>query len=303
MSKDLVHPSLISAGILELEMAEQTTELMNRTIKSNQAHLDCYPFYVDSLLEDMGRLKIEGKSDKTKTEEEERDERRSEGDDYRSDRQDPLVLFLNFLDEIGAKAGKKLKTGDGFFRVRSALSDDIKGYVSTHLVPSKARETKSIQIQTEPTALSSFAIESRPVSWCVPDQTHKGDHDTHHDMVSNVESATETAELRDIDGEVDYQVAESFSQKFKFASRSSGILLWNFEHLKLNMDDIVKAAMNVPGVDLIADKEGKLPLRCILEFVALESSKRFWLFANNDKVATLIPDDVNSYMARLEEAD
>nr|ACV86809.1 phosphoprotein [Lyssavirus mokola] len=302
MSKDLVHPSLIRAGIVDLEMAEETTDLINRTIESNQAHLQGEPFYVDSLPEDMSRLRIEDKSRRTKTEEEERDEGSSEEDDYLSDRQDPLVLFQNFLDEIGARAVKKLKTGEGFFRVWSALSDDIKGYVSTHLMPSKARKTKSIQIQTEPTALSSFASESRPDSWCVQDQTDKGDHDTDHDMVSDVESATEKEEIRDIEGEVAHQVAESFSKKYKFPSRSSGIFLWNFEQLKMNLDDIVNAAMNVPGVDMIAEKGGKLPLRCILGFVALDSSKRFRLLANNDKVARLIQDDINSYMARLEEA-
>nr|AMB61289.1 phosphoprotein [Lyssavirus mokola] len=303
MSKDLVHPSLIRAGIVDLEMAEETTDLINRTIEGNQAHLQGEPFDVDSLPEDMSRLKIRGESGKAKTEEEERDEGSSEEDDYLSERQNPLVLFQNFLDEIGAKAVKKLKTGEGFFRMWSALSDDIKGYVSTNLLPSHARKTKSVQTQTEPTALSSFASESRPDSWCMQDQKDKEDHTTDHDMVSDVESATEKEEIRDIEGEVAHQVAESFSKKYKFPSRSSGIFLWNFEQLKMNLDDIVKAAMNVPGVDMIGEKGGKLPLRCILGFVALDYSKRFRLLANNDKVARLIQDDINSYMARLEEAD
>nr|ABZ81203.1 phosphoprotein [Lyssavirus mokola] len=303
MSKDLVHPSLIRAGIVELEMAEETTDLINRTIESNQAHLQGEPFYVDSLPENMGRLKIEDKSIRTKTEEEEGDECSSEEDDYLSEGHDPLVLLQNFLDEIGAKAVKKLKTGEGFFRVWSALSDDIKGYVSTHVITSGARSTKSIQTQTEPTASYNSGHESLRDPWCMHDQKDKKDSAIGPARVSDVESAADKEETRDIEGEVAHQVAESFSKKYKFPSRSSGIFLWNFEQLKMNLDDIVKAAMNVPGVDKIAEKGGKLPLRCILGFVALDSSKRFRLLANNDKVARLIQDDINSYMARLEDAD
>nr|AAK55103.1 phosphoprotein [Lyssavirus mokola]ACV86808.1 phosphoprotein [Lyssavirus mokola]AGQ16864.1 phosphoprotein [Lyssavirus mokola] len=303
MSKDLVHPSLIRAGIVELEMAEETTDLINRTIESNQAHLQGEPFYVDSLPEDMSKLRIEDQSGRTKTEEGEGDEDSSEEDDYLFEGQDPLILFQNFLDEIGAKAVKKLKTGEGFFRVWSALSDDIKGYVSTHIMTHRAKNTKSIQIQTEPAASSSPGGAVLQDSRSKDDPNDKKDHTADHDVVSDVESAIDKDESRDIEGEVAHQVAESFSKKYKFPSRSSGIFLWNFEQLKMNLDDIVKAAMNVPGVEKIAEKGGKLPLRCILGFVALDSSKRFRLLANNDKVARLIQDDINSYMARLEEAE
>nr|ABZ81208.1 phosphoprotein [Lyssavirus mokola] len=303
MSKDLVHPSLIRAGIVELEMAEETTDLINRTIESNQAHLQGEPFSVDSLPEDMSRLRIRDSSGGTKMEVEDREEGSSEEDDYMSEGQDPLVLFQNFLDEIGAKAVKKLKTGEGFFRVWSSLSDDIKGYVSTHIMKSKATNTKSRQTQTEPTTSSSSGNESLWDSRCMSDQKDEKDHSTDHEMVLDVDSATDKEEIRDIEGEVAHQVAESFSKKYKFPSRSSGIFLWNFEQLKMNLDDIVKAAMNVPGVDKIAEKGGKLPLRCILGFVASDSSKRFRLLANNDKVARLIQEDINSYMARLEDAD
>nr|ACV86807.1 phosphoprotein [Lyssavirus mokola]AGQ16859.1 phosphoprotein [Lyssavirus mokola] len=303
MSKDLVHPSLIRAGIVELEMAEETTDLINRTIESNQAHLQGEPLYVDSLPEDMSRLRIGDKSRRTKTEEEERDEGSSEEDNYLSEGQDPLILFQNFLDEIGARAVKRLKTGEGFFRVWSALSDDIKGYVSTNIMTSGERDTRSIQIQTEPTASVSSGNESRHDSESMHDPNDKKDHTPDHDVVPDIESSTDKGEIRDIEGEVAHQVAESFSKKYKFPSRSSGIFLWNFEQLKMNLDDIVKAAMNVPGVERIAEKGGKLPLRCILGFVALDSSKRFRLLADNDKVARLIQEDINSYMARLEEAE
>nr|AGQ16854.1 phosphoprotein [Lyssavirus mokola] len=303
MSKDLVHPSLIRSGIVELEMAEETMDLINRTIESNQAHLQGEPFYVDSLPENMSRLRIGEKSGQTKTEGDEKDEDSSEEDDYLSGEQDPLVPFQNFLDEIGAKAVKKLKTGEGFFRVWSSLSDDIKGYVSTHIMIPRPRNLKSIQIQTELTVPSSSDNEGLRDPRCMHEQKDKKGHTTDQDGVSDIESAPDKEEIRDIEGEVAHQVAESFSKKYKFPSRSSGIFLWNFEQLKMNLDDIVKAAMNVPGVEKIAEKGGKLPLRCILGFVALDSSKRFRLLANNDKVARLIQDDINSYMARLEDAE
>nr|8B8V_B Chain B, Phosphoprotein [Lyssavirus rabies] len=60
MSKIFVNPSAIRAGLADLEMAEETVDLINRNIEDNQAHLQGEPIEVDNLPEDMGRLHLDG---------------------------------------------------------------------------------------------------------------------------------------------------------------------------------------------------------------------------------------------------
>nr|AFW16647.1 phosphoprotein [Lyssavirus lagos] len=303
MSKDLVHPSLLRSGLVKIEMADETADLVNRTIADNQAHLQGEPFSVDSLPEDMSRMRIIETSGRMEVIEEGDDESSSEEEYYMPQGQDLMVPFQSFLEEVGAQVVKRMKSGEGFFKIWSTVSEDIKGYVSSNLMRPRSKSTESKNTQTDP------VISSKPTQEVV--LTKKDEASGSRGLGGKGPSKntpkpswiTDTEEVNDIEGEVAHQVAESFSKKYKFPSRSSGIFLWNFEQLKMNLDDIVKASMNIPGVDKLAERGGKLPLRCILGFVSLDSSKRFRLLADADKVAKLMQDDINNYMTRLEEID
>nr|ABU87603.1 phosphoprotein [Lyssavirus lagos] len=303
MSKDLVHPSLVRAGYVELEMADETADVVNLTIASNQAHLQGEPFYVDSLPEDMNRMRLADTSGKMEVAEDDEDDCSSEDEFYLPKGQDPLVPFQGFLEEVGARIVKRMKSGEGFFKIWSTMTEDIKGYVLTNVMKTSSKTVENRQTQTDKQLSSNLPQEPTPPKREEALNPKKAEERPKPSKAPEVSWTNETEEVNDIEGEVAHQVAESFSKKYKFPSRSSGIFLWNFEQLKMNLDDIVKASMNIPGVEKIAEKGGKLPLRCILGFVALDSSKRFRLLADTDKVARLMQDDINSYMARLEDVD
>nr|ABU87600.1 phosphoprotein [Lyssavirus lagos] len=303
MSKGLIHPSSIRSGLVDLEMAEETVDLVHKNLTDGQAHLQGEPFSVDSLPEDMRRMRIVDASGEREVVEEDEEEYSSEDEYYLPQGLDPMVPFQSFLDELGTLIVRRMKSGDGFFKIWSAASEDIKGYVLSTFMKSEAKITDNKQTQTDPLNLPKPLPKANPVQKEEQSKPGPTGGRVKPKIPPKSEWAKTTEEVSDIEGEVAHQVAESFSKRYKFPSRSSGIFLWNFEQLKMNLDDIVKASMNIPGVDKIAEIGGKLPLRCILGFVSLDSSKKFRLLADTDKVARLMQDDINNYMTRLEEID
>nr|O56773.1 RecName: Full=Phosphoprotein; Short=Protein P; AltName: Full=Protein M1 [Lyssavirus lagos]AAC04584.1 phosphoprotein [Lyssavirus lagos] len=303
MSKGLIHPSAIRSGLVDLEMAEETVDLVHKNLADSQAHLQGEPLNVDSLPEDMRKMRLTNAPSEREIIEEDEEEYSSEDEYYLSQGQDPMVPFQNFLDELGTQIVRRMKSGDGFFKIWSAASEDIKGYVLSTFMKPETQATVSKPTQTDSLSVPRPSQGYTSVPRDKPSNSESQGGGVKPKKVQKSEWTRDTDEISDIEGEVAHQVAESFSKKYKFPSRSSGIFLWNFEQLKMNLDDIVKTSMNVPGVDKIAEKGGKLPLRCILGFVSLDSSKRFRLLADTDKVARLMQDDIHNYMTRIEEID
>ncbi|ADD84508.1 phosphoprotein [Lyssavirus shimoni] len=303
MSKGLIHPSSIRSGLVDLEMAEETVDLIHKNLTDGQAHLQGEPLDVDSLPEDMRRMRLIDMSRQKDIRIGDEGESSSEDEFYLPSGKDPMVPLQDFLDEIGAQVVKRMKSGDGFFKIWSTVTEDIKGYISSNFTAAEPRSSDNKSVQTEPAQIQKGLPEppSHEEKAKETQESSKNRQESKPAPSSDWDNNQE--EVDDIEGEVAHQVAESFSKKYKFPSRSSGIFLWNFEQLKMNLDDIVKAALNIPGIDKIAEKGGKLPLRCILGYVSLSASKRFCLLADNDKTARLMQDDINNYIAKIEEID
>nr|WPJ73125.1 phosphoprotein [Lyssavirus rabies] len=294
MSKIFVNPSAIRAGLADLEMAEETVDLISRNIEDNQAHLQGEPIEVDNLPEDMRRLQLDdGKpSDPSGV-------ATVGGDKYKEDFQmdegeDPAILFQSYLDNVGVQIVRRMRSGERFLKIWSQTVEEIISYVTTNFSNplGKSSEDKSTQ-----TAGGELKKETPSASSQRKSQSSKAR------MVTQPASgppalewsATNEEDDPSVEAEIAHQIAESFSKKYKFPSRSSGIFLYNFEQLKMNLDDIVKESRNVPGITRLALDGSKLPLRCILGWVALANSKKFQLLVEPDKLNKIMQDDLNRY--------
>nr|QDS03237.1 phosphoprotein [Lyssavirus rabies] len=294
MSKIFVNPSAIRAGLADLEMAEETVDLINRNIEDNQAHLQGEPIEVDNLPDDMRRLQLEDGKPSNFKEIAEVGESKYREDFQMDEGEDPSLLFQSYLDNVGVQIVRQMRSGERFLKIWSQTVEEIISYVTVNFPnpPGKSLEDKSTQTTgrelKKETTLSSSQRESQSSKTKMVAQAASGPPALEW-------SATNEEDDLSVEAEIAHQIAESFSKKYKFPSRSSGIFLYNFEQLKMNLDDIVKEAKNVPGVTRLAHDGSKLPLRCVLGWVALANSKRFQLLVEPDKLNKVMQDDLNRY--------
>nr|WCO70094.1 phosphoprotein [Lyssavirus rabies] len=294
MSKIFVNPSAIRAGLADLEMAEETVDLIARNIEDNQAHLQGDPIEVDNLPEDMRRLQLDedkpsGLGSIAKT-----GESKCQEDFQMDDVEDPALLFQSYLDNVGIQIVRQMKSGGRFLKIWSQTVEEIISYVTVNFsgAPGKSLKDKATQ-----TVGREIAKETKPAS------SQRASQPSKVKMAAQTVSGPPALEWSvaneeddpSVEAEIAHQIAESFSKKYKFPSRSSGIFLYNFEQLKMNLDDIVKESKNVPGVTRLAHDGSKLPLRCVLGWVALANSKEFQLLVEPDKLNKIMQDDLNRY--------
>nr|QJF11540.1 phosphoprotein [Lyssavirus rabies]BAN67067.1 phosphoprotein [Lyssavirus rabies] len=294
MSKIFVNPSAIRAGLADLEMAEETVDLIARNIEDNQAHLQGDPIEVDSLPEDIRRLQLDdekpsGFGGVTKVEDSifQEDFRMDEGED-------PALLFQLYLDNVGVQMVRQMRSGERFLKIWSRTVEEIISYVTVNFPNPSRRSSEDKATQTagrehkREMGPASSQRENQPSKAKMAAQTASGP--------SALEwSAANKEDDPSVEAEIAHQIAESFSKKYKFPSRSSGIFLYNFEQLKMNLDDIVKESKNVPSVTRLAHDGSKIPLRCVLGWVALAKSKKFQLLVEPDKLNKIMQDDLNRY--------
>nr|QEJ75672.1 phosphoprotein [Lyssavirus rabies] len=294
MSKIFVNPSAIRAGLADLEMAEETVDLINKNIEDNQAHLQGEPIEVDNLPEDMKQLQLDDKKPSGLGEMARAGEGKCREDFLMDEGEDPSLLFQSYLDNVGAQIVRQVRSGERFLKIWSQTVEEIISYVTVNFPnpPGKSLEDKSTQttgreLKKETTSVSSQR-DSQSSKARVVAQAASGPPALEW-------SATNEEDDLSVEAEIAHQVAESFSKKYKFPSRSSGIFLYNFEQLRMNLDDIVKEAKNVPGVTRLAHDGSKLPLRCVLGWVGLANSKKFQLLVEPDKLNKIMQDDLNRY--------
>ncbi|QSI97694.1 phosphoprotein [Matlo bat lyssavirus] len=293
MSKSLIHPSDLRAGLADIEMADETVDLVYRNLSEGQAHLQGEPFDIKDLPEGVSKLQISDNPINDALLHEDSEEEEEDGEDEYEEVYDPVSAFQDFLDETGSYLVSKLKKGEKIRKTWLEVSRVIYGYVMSNFPPRSPKpSTRDIAIQADvkkpvdtPKALEQRPKTEPPIKEPVV-ELHKP---TIPEGIEDDEGALES--------EIAHQVAESYSKKYKFPSRSSGIFLWNFEQLKMNLDDIVQVARGVPGITQMVERGGKLPLRCMLGFVGLETSKRFRSLVNQDKLCKLMQEDINNYSA------
>nr|APD77272.1 phosphoprotein [Lyssavirus rabies] len=294
MSKIFVNPGALRAGLADLEMAEETVDLINRNIEDNQAHLQGEPIEVDNLPEDMRRLQLDDEKQSGLSEMAKAGESKYREDFQMDEGEDPALLFQSYLDNVGVQIVRQMRSGERFLKIWSQTVEEIISYVTVNFPtpPGKSSEDKSTQTanrepKKETTSMSSQK-ESQPSKTRMAAQTASGPPALDW-------SATNEEDDLSVEAEIAHQIAESFSKKYKFPSRSSGIFLYNFEQLKMNLDDIVRESKNVPGVTRLAHDGSKLPLRCVLGWVALANSKKFQLLVEPDRLNKVMQDDLNRY--------
>nr|ADK90892.1 phosphoprotein [Lyssavirus rabies] len=294
MSKIFVNPSAIRAGLADLEMAEETVDLINRNIEDNQAHLQGEPIEVDNLPEDMRQFHLDDEKLSNLGEMVRVGEGKYREDFQMNEGEDPNLLFQSYLDNVGVQIVRQMRSGERFLKIWSQTVEEIISYVSVNFPnpPGRSSEDKSTQttgreLKKETTSILSQR-ESQPSKAGMVAQVASG-------PPSLEWSATNGEDDLSVEAEIAHQIAESFSKKYKFPSRSSGIFLYNFEQLETNLDDIVKEAKNVPGVTRLAHDGSKIPLRCVLGWVALANSKKFQLLVEADKLSKIMQDDLDRY--------
>nr|AAK55076.1 phosphoprotein [Lyssavirus rabies]QZN83759.1 phosphoprotein [Lyssavirus rabies] len=295
MSKIFVNPSAIRAGLANLEMAEETVDLIAKNIEDNQAHLQGEPIEVDSLPEDMKRLQLEDEKPSGLGEMAKSGESKCQEDFQMDEGEDPALLFQSYLDNVGVQMVRQMRSGERFLKIWSHTVEEIISYVMVNFpsLPRKSSEDKATQTVNRELKKGTVSVSSQRES-----QLSKAK------MVAQTASgppalewsATNEEDDLSVEAEIAHQIAESFSKKYKFPSRSSGIFLYNFEQLKMNLDDIVKESKNVPSVTRLAHDGSKLPLRCVLGWVALANSKKFQLLVEPDKLNKIMQDDLNRYV-------
>nr|AKN89676.1 phosphoprotein [Lyssavirus rabies] len=296
MSKIFVSPSAIRAGLADLEMAEETVDLIARNIEDNQAHLQGDPIEVDGLPEDLRRLQLDDEKPSGLNEMAKAGESKCQEDFQMDEEEDPALLFQSYLDNIGVQIVRQMRSGERFLKIWSQTVEEILSYVTVNFpsLPGKSSEDKATQTAyREPkkeTVSTSAQRESQSSKAKMVAQTASGPPALDW-------SATNEENDLSVDAEIAHQIAESFSKKYKFPSRSSGIFLYNFEQLKMNLDDIVRESKNVPGVTRLAHDGSKLPLRCMLGWVALANSRKFQLLVEPDKLNKIMQDDLNRYVS------
>ncbi|SMD52091.1 phosphoprotein [European bat lyssavirus 1] len=297
MSKIFVNPSALRSGLADLEMAEETVDLVNKNMEDSQAHLQGIPIDVETLPEDIRRLKI---ADCKQGQQEEDASRQEEGEDedfYMTESENSYVPLQSYLDAVGMQIVRKMKTGDGFFKIWAQAVEDIVSYVATNFPApvNKPHADKSTQTTLE--KVKQATSSSAPSKREGPSSNVNLDPQESSGPPGLDWAASNDEDDGSIEAEIAHQIAESFSKKYKFPSRSSGIFLWNFEQLKMNLDDIVREVKGIPGVTRMARDGMKLPLRCMLGSVASNHSKRFQILVNSAKLGKLMQDDLNRYLA------
>nr|ABV64410.1 phosphoprotein [Lyssavirus rabies] len=294
MSKIFVNPSAIRAGLADLEMAEETVDLINRNIEDNQAHLQGEPIEVDNLPDDMRRLQLDDRKPSGLNEMAAAGESKYREDFQMDEGEDPGFLFQSYLDNVGVQIVRQMRSGERFLKIWSQTVEEIISYVTVNFSTPSGRPSEDKSTQTvgkelkKETPSASSQRESQSSKARMVAQTASGPPALEW-------SATNEEDDLSVEAEIAHQIAESFSKKYKFPSRSSGIFLYNFEQLKMNLDDIVKESKNVPGVTRLAHDGSKLPLRCVLGGVALANSKKFQLLVEPDKLNKVMQDDLNRY--------
>nr|ABV64439.1 phosphoprotein [Lyssavirus rabies]ADK90903.1 phosphoprotein [Lyssavirus rabies]ADK90908.1 phosphoprotein [Lyssavirus rabies]ADK90913.1 phosphoprotein [Lyssavirus rabies]AFM52701.1 phosphoprotein [Lyssavirus rabies] len=294
MSKIFVNPSAIRAGLADLEMAEETVDLINRNIEDNQAHLQGEPIEVDNLPDDMRRLQLDDGKPSGLNEMAAAGESKYREDFQMDEGEDPGFLFQSYLDNVGVQIVRQMRSGERFLKIWSQTVEEIISYVTVNFStpsgrPSEDKSTQTVGKELKKETLSaSSQRESQSSKARMVAQTASGPPALEW-------SATNEEDDLSVEAEIAHQIAESFSKKYKFPSRSSGIFLYNFEQLKMNLDDIVKESKNVPGVTRLAHDGSKLPLRCVLGWVALANSKKFQLLVEPDKLNKVMQDDLSRY--------
>nr|UHU71073.1 phosphoprotein [Lyssavirus rabies] len=294
MSKIFVNPSAIRAGLADLEMAEETVDLIARNIEDNQAHLQGEPIEVDSLPEDIRRLQLDDTKLSGLSEIAAMGESTCQEDFQMDEAEDPALLFQSYLDNVGIQIVKQMKSGERFLKIWSQTVEEIISYVTVNFssLPGKSTEDKATQTASrEPkkeTVSAPSQQDSQSSKTRMAAQTASGPPALEWSTANEEDDPS-------VEAEIAHQIAESFSKKYKFPSRSSGIFLYNFEQLKMNLDDIVKESKNVPSVTRLAHDGSKLPLRCMLGWVALARSKKFQLLVEPDKLNKIMQDDLSRY--------
>nr|AFM52681.1 phosphoprotein [Lyssavirus rabies] len=294
MSKIFVNPSAIRAGLADLEMAEETVDLINRNIEDNQAHLQGEPIEVDNLPDDMRRLQLDDGKPSGLNEMAAAGESKYREDFQMDEGEDPGFLFQSYLDNVGVQIVRQMRSGERFLKIWSQTVEEIISYVTVNFFTPSGRPSEDKSTQTvgkelkKETPSASSQRESQSSKARMVAQTASGPPALEW-------SATNEEDDLSVEAEIAHQIAESFSKKYKFPSRSSGIFLYNFEQLKMNLDDIVKESKNVPGVTRLAHDGSKLPLRCVLGWVALANSKKFQLLVEPDKLNKVMQDDLSRY--------
>nr|ADM63736.1 phosphoprotein [Lyssavirus rabies] len=294
MSKIFVNPSAIRAGLADLEMAEETVDLINRNIEDNQAHLQGEPIEVDNLPDDMRRLQLDDGKPSGLNEMAAAGESKYREDFQMDEGEDPGFLFQSYLDNVGVQIVRQMRSGERFLKIWSQTVEEIISYVTVNFSTPSGRPSEDKSTQTvgkelkKETPSASSQREGQSSKARMVAQTASGPPALEW-------SATNEEDDLSVEAEIAHQIAESFSKKYKFPSRSSGIFLYNFEQLKMNLDDIVKESKNVPGVTRLAHDGSKLPLRCVLGWVALANSKKFQLLVEPDKLNKVMQDDLNRY--------
>nr|AGF84751.1 phosphoprotein [Lyssavirus rabies] len=294
MSKIFVNPSAIRAGLADLEMAEETVDLINRNIEDNQAHLQGEPIEVDNLPDDMRRLQLDDGKPSGLNEMAAAGESKYREDFQMDEGEDPGFLFQSYLDNVGVQIVRQMRSGERFLKIWSQTVEEIISYVTVNFStpsgrPSEDKSTQTVGKELKKETPSAFSQrEGQSSKARMVAQTASGPPALEW-------SATNEEDDLSVEAEIAHQIAESFSKKYKFPSRSSGIFLYNFEQLKMNLDDIVKESKNVPGVTRLAHDGSKLPLRCVLGWVALANSKKFQLLVEPDKLNKVMQDDLNRY--------
>nr|WIV81755.1 phosphoprotein [Phala bat lyssavirus] len=297
MSKIFVNPSAIRSGLADLELADETVNLINLNMEESQAHLQGVPIDVDSLPEEVQRLHITDPPPGPQVQTESKASREEDEEFYMDEGGNRYAPFQSYLDVVGSQMVQKMKTGEGFFKIWSETVEGIVSYVATNFpaLPDKSYADKSVQANLEKAknVMGAPITKSKRgpfLSVNVASQEASGPSAL--DWVTSNEEDDAT-----VDAEIAHQVAESFSKKYKFPSRASGIFLWNFEQLKMNLDDIVREVKKVPGVTKLARDGVKLPIRCMLGSVASTHSKRFQILVNPAKLGKIMQDDINKYLA------
>nr|AFG31044.1 phosphoprotein [Lyssavirus rabies] len=294
MSKIFVNPSAIRAGLADLEMAEETVDLINKNIEDNQAHLQGEPIEVDNLPDDMRRLQLDDGKPSGLNEMAAAGESKYREDFQMDEGEDPGFLFQSYLDNVGVQIVRQMRSGERFLKIWSQTVEEIVSYVTVNFSTPSGRPSEDKSTQTvgkelkKETPSASSQRESQSSKARMVAQTASGPPALEW-------SATNEEDDLSVEAEIAHQIAESFSKKYKFPSRSSGIFLYNFEQLKMNLDDIVKESKNVPGVTRLAHDGSKLPLRCVLGWVALANSKKFQLLVDPDKLNKVMQDDLSRY--------
>nr|QEJ74132.1 phosphoprotein [Lyssavirus rabies] len=297
MSKIFVNPSAIRAGLADLEMAEETVDLIARNIEDNQAHLQGEPIEVDSLPDDMRRLHLDDEKPSGFDKVTKEGESKCHEDFQMDEGEDPSLLFQSYLDNVGVQIVRQMRSGERFLKIWSQTVEEIISYVMINFPGSLGRPSEDKATQTanrEPkkgVASVSSQLEGQSSKARVAAQTASGPPALEWSVTNEEDDLS-------VEAEIAHQIAESFSKKYKFPSRSSGIFLYNFEQLKMNLDDIVKESKNVPGVTRLAHEGSKLPLRCVLGWVALANSRKFQLLVEPDKLNKIMQDDLNRYLSR-----